>query len=194
MRHKIQTFAYSGMAQVPSGPPLLLCHDIVEDGHESEEQASWRTCIHHARLLLSRARACNWIVVHAFASDLPPEPIEAVRPLPAEPIFQCKGPSAFSSSALRDLVAATAPSQILLIGRSLLPMCLASAAASADLRLPLSIVSDAVSISKAVQDDETDQGFSIVTRLLPLFARLTTTAQVLKIGSFFDLVPEHELA
>ncbi len=194
MRHQIPQYGQSRFDHSRQGPPLLLCHDIVESGHDSEEQASWRTCIHHTGLLLSQARYANWIVVHSYGFDVAPEPVKSVRPLPAEPVFQNKGPSAFSSKALRSLLAVTAPSEILLVGRSLLPMCLASAAAGADLQLPLSIVSDAVSISKAIRDDELDEDVSVVTRLLPIFARLTTTAQVLKLASALEPVCHHDFA
>lgn len=194
MRHVRQDYGHTWREHVRKGPPLLLCHDIVEEGHLSEEQASWRTCIHNAGLLLSKARASNWRVAHAFKSDVTPQPIQTVRPLPEEPVFRCKGPSAFTSDGLCSLIGAVTPSQILLVGRSLLPMCLASAAICADLQLPLSIVSDGISIAKPAQSDIRDTRDMDVAHLLPLFANLTTTAQVLKLASSIALVSFKELA
>jgi nicotinamidase-related amidase len=168
--------------------PLLLCHDIVESGDETEDQASWRTCIHNSSLLLAEARRRNWLVVHAFGSGTPPAPVEAMRPRPEEPVFQCQGPSAFSSSGLRSLLAINPPLEILLVGRSFMPMCLATAAASADLGLPLSVVSDAVSLSKETQEKHPEWGISATLELLPIFASVTTTAQVLRLASSLNLL------
>jgi nicotinamidase-related amidase len=179
---------YSYQAYKEPHLPLLLCHDIVEVGDETEERASWRTCIHNASLLLAEARCRNWLVVHAYAAVRQPAPVEAVRPRPEEPVFQCQGPSAFSSAGLRSFLAISPPLEILLVGRSFLPMCLATAASSADLGLPLSVVSDAVSISKDTQEKHPGWGISATLELLPIFASVTTTAQVLRLASSLHLL------
>jgi nicotinamidase-related amidase len=170
--------------------PMLLCHDIVAEGEQTEEQASWRTCIHNASLLLSEARRCHWPIVHAYSSSSPPAPIEAVRPYPEEPVFQCHGPSAFSSAGLRALLSVSPPLEVLLVGRSFLPMCLATAAASADLGLPLSVVSDGVSVSRVIQEKHSEGGISAARELVALFAKVTTTAQVLRLASSLQLLSQ----
>jgi hypothetical protein len=167
--------------------PLLLLHDIVETGRDSEEQASWRTCIHNASLLLKEARTQGWRIVHAFSAHCQPAPVNIVRPLPDEPVFQCDGPSAFSSRGFRTLLSGAPPSEILLVGRSFLPMCLAAAATCADLGLSLNIVSDAVSLSKEVYLKHPELSLATTSHLLPIFASITTTAQILELGSTFNL-------
>jgi hypothetical protein len=173
--------------------PLLLCHDIVEAGIDTQERASWRTCIHNAGLLLNEARRRHWLIVHAFQAGVAPEPVKDVRPLPDEPVFQCQGPSAFSSRGLRAFIASNSPSQILLVGRSFLPIGLANIAANADIGLPISVISDAISLSKQAAQSQPRTGEAAWEeptgrKVPPNFASITTTSQVLNLGATLALL------
>jgi hypothetical protein len=170
------------------GVPLLLCHDLVEAGAETEELASWRTCIHNSGLLLGEARRRNWLIAHAFRDGFALEPVKAVRPLPDEPVFQYKGLSAFSSKGLRSFMTVNPSSAILLVGRSSLQMCLATDVSDADIGSPLSVISDATSLSKQAVQRHPQRDAETTNELLPVFVSITTTSQVLRLEASLSLL------
>ena len=179
------SFAYPGPKN--QAPPLLICSDLVVDGHLSEEPASWRTCIHNSVLILNAARKQGWQIVHVYRQDRAPNPIANLRPEPEEPVFQCRGPSALSSSALRDYLVMNATEEIILIGRSLVPSCLSTAVAAADLGVAVTLVADAVSHA-AVEPDESSLSLAhAAMRLVPQFATMTSTAKLLQLQSSLSL-------
>ncbi len=168
-------------------PPLLICNDLVADGHLSEEPASWRTCIHNSMLILAAARKQGWNIAHVYRQDRPPNPIASLRPQPEEPVFQCRGPSAFSSSALRDFLVMSGTEEIILIGRSLVPSGLATAVAAADLGVSVTLVADAVSQPSA-EPGQSAQSLTHAARcLITQFATLTSTAKLLQLQSSLSL-------
>ena len=162
------SFAYPGPKN--QAPPLLICSDLVVDGHLSEEPASWRTCIHNSALILKTARKQGWQIVHVYRQDRAPNPIASLRPAPEEPVFQCRGPSALSSSALRDFLVMSETEEIILIGRSLVPCCLSTAVAAADLGVAVTF-----SVAHAAM------------RLVPQLATMTSTAKLLHLQSSLSL-------
>ncbi len=179
------SFAYPGPKN--HAPPLLLCSDLVVDGHVSEEPASWRTCIHNSALILTTARKRRWRIVHVYRQDRAPNPIASLRPEPDEPVFQCRGPSALSSSALRDFLVMSETEELILIGRSLVPYCLSTAVAAADLGVAVTLVADAVSHG-AVESHESSLSIShAAMRLIPQFATMTSTAKLLQLQSSLSL-------
>ncbi|WP_085340915.1 isochorismatase family protein [Aquidulcibacter paucihalophilus] len=167
--------------------PLLMCNDLVVDGHVSEEPASWRTCIHNSMLILAEARKRGWNIVHVYRQDRPPNPIPSLRPQPEEPVFQCRGPSALSSAALRDFLMMSQTDEIILIGRSMVPNCLATAVAAADLGVSVSLVADAVSYPAADLDSSSVSITHAARRLIPQFATMTSTAKLLQLQSSLSL-------
>ena len=180
------SFAYPGLKN--QTPPLLICNDLVVDGHVSEEPASWRTCIHNSELILAAARKQGWQIVHVYRQDRAPNPIASLRPQPEEPVFQCRGPSALSSSALRDFLVMNESEEIILVGRSLVPSCLSTAVAAADLGVAVTLVADAVSHPIA---DALGSSLSIAhaaMRLIPQFATITSTAKLLQLQSSLNLL------
>lgn len=168
-------------------PPLLICNDLVVDGHLSEEPASWRTCIHNSMLILAAARKQGWNIVHVYRQDRPPNPIASLRPQPEEPVFQCRGPSALSSSALRDFLCMSETEEIILMGRSLVPACLATAVAAADLGVFVTLVADAVSHPISDLDTSSQSIAHAAMRLIPQFATMTSTAKLLQLQSSLSL-------
>lgn len=179
------SFAYPGPKN--QAPPLLICSDLVVDGHLSEEPASWRTCIHNSALILKTARKQGWQIVHVYRQDRAPNPIASLRPEPEEPVFQCRGPSALSSSALRDFLVMNATEEIILIGRSLVPSCLSTAVAAADLGVAVTLVADAVSHGAAEPHDTSLSIAHAAMRLVPQFATMTSTAKLLQLQSSLSL-------
>jgi nicotinamidase-related amidase len=179
------SFAYPGPKNQPH--PLLICNDLVADGHTTEEPTSWRTCIHNSALVLASARKHGWNIIHVYRQDRPPNPIASLRPQPEEPVFQCRGPSALSSSALRDFLVMSRTEEIILIGRSLVPDCFATAIAAADLGVWVKLVTDAVS-HPSVDTEKTSLSVAqAALRLLPQFATLTSTAKLLQLQSGLSL-------
>jgi hypothetical protein len=166
-------------ASVSDSAPLLLCHDIVELGSQSEDQASWRTCIHNASLLLGEARRRHWHIAHTFCSGPAPEPVGALRPFPEEPVFQCHGPNIFLSNGLSTFLSANSPCTIFLTGRSSLLMSGATLAACSRFGVPICIVSDAVSLPKGLHVGPIGVGSLRTVGIVQKFASTTTTAHVL---------------
>ncbi|MCE2890588.1 MAG: isochorismatase family protein [Hyphomonadaceae bacterium] len=179
------SYAYPGPKN--QAPPLLICNDLVVDGHLSEEPASWRTCIHNSALILDAARKQGWQIIHAYRQDRAPNPIASLRPQPEEPVFQCRGPSALSSSALRDFLVMSEPEEIILIGRSLVPSCLATAVAAADLGASVTLVADAVSHPIADAQESSRSIAHAAMHLIPQFATMTSTAKLLQLQSSLSL-------
>ncbi len=170
--------AYSTLS--PDKRPLLICNDLVLAGHESEEPASWRTCLYNSALILARAKSEHW--------DRRPIPIATVRPTPEEPVFQCSGPSALTSRGLRDLLATRVISELILIGRSLVPSCVATAMAAADMGLAVTLVADAVSIRRAGTDSSAAHYIDYDIQRIPDIATLTTTAKILELPPTLSLI------
>lgn len=179
------SYAYPGQKNQP--PPLLICNDLVVDGHLSEEPASWRTCIHNSALILATARKQGWQIVHVYRQDRAPNPIASLRPQPEEPVFQCRGPSALSSPALRDFLVMSGTEEIILIGRSMVPCCLSTAVAAADLGVAVKLVADAVSHATADAHDPSLSIAHAAMRLIPQFATMTSTAKLLQLQSSLSL-------
>jgi nicotinamidase-related amidase len=179
------SFAYPGPKN--HAPPLLICSDLVVDGHLSEEPASWRTCIHNSALILKTARKQGWQIVHVYRQDRAPNPIASLRPEPEEPVFQCRGPSALSSSALRDFLVMSETEEIILIGRSLVPCCLSTAVAAADLGVAVTLVADAVSHGTVEPHESSLSIAHAAMRLVPQFATMTSTAKLLQLQSSLSL-------
>lgn len=172
----------------PDQRPLLICNDLVLDGHESEEPASWRTCLYNSALILARARSEHWLIAHVYRLDRRPVPIASVRPTPEEPVFQCSGPSALTSRGLRDLLATQVISELILIGRSLVPSCVATAIAAADMGLAVTLVADAVSLCRTGPHPSGLQPIEYDIHRIPDIATLTTTAKILELPPALSLI------
>jgi hypothetical protein len=180
------SFAFSKAS--PDKRPLLICNDLVLDGHESEEPASWRTCLYNSALILDRARSEHWLIAHVYRLDRRPVPIASVRPTPAEPVFQCSGPSALTSRGLRDLLATEVVSELILIGRSLVPSCVATAIAAANMGLAVTLVADAVSLGRTAPDPSASLPLKHDIQHIPDLATLTTTAKFLELPPALSLI------
>lgn len=178
-------YAYPDHRRRP--PPLLICNELVTDGHTTEDPASWHTCLHNSSLILTSARRQGWLIAHVYRHDRPPNPVADLRPEPDEPVFQCRGPSALSSPALRDLLAMNNVEELILVGRSLVPYCLATAIAAADLGVSVTMVTDAVSHPRIEANDADLSTTHAAIRLFPEFATMTTTAKLLQLQSSLSL-------
>jgi hypothetical protein len=178
--------AYSTLS--PDKRPLLICNDLVLAGHESEEPASWRTCLHNSALILARARSEHWLIAHVYRLDRRPVPIATVRPTPEEPVFQCSGPSALTSRGLRDLLATRVISELILVGRSLVPSCVATAVAAADMGLAVTLVADAVSLRRSGPDPSAAHPSEYDIQRIPDITTLTTTAKILELPPALSLI------
>jgi hypothetical protein len=180
------SFAFTKVT--PGKRPLLICNDLVLDGHDTEEPASWRTCLYNSALILARARSEHWLIAHVYRLDRRPVPIATVRPTPEEPVFQCSGPSALTSRGLRDLLATRVISELIIIGRSLVPSCVATAIAAADLGIAVTLVADAVSLCRKHADASRALPIDIDIQRIPHIANLTTTAKILELPPALSLI------
>lgn len=160
-------------------PPLLICNDLVVDGHVSEEPAFWRTCLYNRALILAAARKQGWQIVHAYRQDRPPNPIASLRPQPEELVFHCLGPPALSASPLRDFLLMSRSEPITLVGGSLMPCCLSTAVVAAELGLAVTLVGEAMSHPIAELSGSS---------LLIAHATMTSTAKLLQLQSSLDLI------
>lgn len=121
---------------VTPGRPLFA------DGGE-EAAACARRVVHHAR-------SSGWTVAHVQTrgarlanADQFQRPIEALEPLPSEPLFLVRWRSAFAHTGLRDRVSAERPSRIYLIGFALAHEGLATLLHGLDTGLPVRVIGDA---------------------------------------------------
>lgn len=169
-------------------PPLLICNDLVVDGHVSEEPAFWRTCLYNRALILAAARKQGWQIVHAYCQDRPPNPIASLRPQPEEPIFHCFGPSALSASPLRDFLLMSRSEPIILVGGSLVPCCLSTAVVAAELGLAVTLVGEAMSHPIAELSGSSLLIAHAAMRRIPQVATMTSTAKLLQLQSSLDLI------
>jgi nicotinamidase-related amidase len=81
----------------------------------------------------------------------------------------------------------SAAEEIILIGRSLVPSCLSTAVAAADLGVAVTLVADAVSHA-AVEPPESSLSLAhAAMRLVPQFATMTSTAKLLQLQSSLSL-------
>ena len=167
---------------------LLICPDLVVAAFETEEPVSLRTCLHNSGLLLATARKEGWRVVHVFRDHHRPVPIDTMRPMPDEPVYQCPGPSALSAKGLRDMLVADPPEQLVLIGRDLMPSCLATAVAAADIGVNLVLVSDAVSHAFEAGDGADVGHHHAAMSLIPQFADVTTTSRILGLPATLSIL------
>ena len=103
-----------------------------------------------ARRVVHHARSSGWTVAHVQTrgarlanADQFQRPIEALEPLPSEPLFLVRGRSAFVHSGLRDGISSDRPSRIYLIGFALAHEGLATLLHGLDTGLPVRVVADA---------------------------------------------------
>ena len=106
------------------------------------------------------------VVTAAVILD-PARPIVGLEPLPTEPIYLRRGPSAFSHPAFaRRAQGLGGP--LALIGFSMTDAVLATAFAAADLQLPVEVLSDAVATGERDDPDLRRALSAPLTSLFPL--------------------------
>ena len=115
-------------------------------------------------------RARGWPVLHVHRREATAEgarPIVGLEPLPTEPIYLRRGPSAFSHPAFaRRAQGLGGP--LALIGFSMTDAVLATAFAAADLQLPVEVLSDAVATGERDDPDLRRALSAPLTSLFPL--------------------------
>lgn len=126
---------------------VLVCLDLQRSRLvDAPIRDSAERTVASCRLILDRARARGWPVLHVHRRDGDPErcrPIPGLEPLPSEPVFYRPGPSAFSHRAFRQTAHALG-GPLALIGFSLNDTVMATAFAAADRDLLVEVVADAV--------------------------------------------------
>jgi nicotinamidase-related amidase len=138
--------------------PWLICLDLqreyVVPGRPSYAP-SGGAVVQNCVRVLNHARAEGWRVVHSqrrrggevsFGGGLFGAPIEGLRPLISEPVFQRRGLSAFSNPDFASELRDARGEHVYLIGFSLVDTCLATALGAIDHDLSLILVEDAVGV------------------------------------------------
>ncbi len=124
----------------PGARAALVCLDLQRGREAQAGPAILAAC----RRGLTEARRRSWPVLHVHDRRLAdPRPIAGLEPRPDEPVFQRRGPSAFSNpNFARAALALGGP--IALIGINLEDTVLATAFACADRGLEVEVCLDAI--------------------------------------------------
>jgi nicotinamidase-related amidase len=142
---------------------LLVCLDL-QRGNLAPGQAPDR-CVVNCRRVLAHAREADWRIVHVHtrrADSAEARPIAGLEPLLSEAVVYRIGGSAFSSRAFRLMVAGMASCELVIIGYSAGPSCLATALIAYDQDLGVTVVEDAVCSTSL--DQETRDAIGVLTR------------------------------
>jgi hypothetical protein len=142
------------MNQLFSLPPRrsrhLVCLDLLRpaQAQASERHAALaRRRVDNCRRMLAYGRSAGWNVIHVLsrsALSQPARSLEGLEPSPSEQVLYRTGVSAFSNRAFRQTVGTSPDTELVLIGLSLSPSCLATALAAHDHRLGVTLVEDTV--------------------------------------------------
>ena len=150
-------------------PAALVCLDL-QRARVSGAPAAAAQVTGACRRVLEQARARAWPVLHVHRREATAEgarPIVGLEPLPTEPIYLRRGPSAFSHPAFaRRAQGLGGP--LALIGFSMTDAVLATAFAAADLQLPVEVLSDAVATGERDDPDLRRALSAPLTSLFPL--------------------------
>jgi len=129
----------------------LVCLDLLrpdpfssDDAHEPRLSRRIQNC----RRLLTFGRTVGWTITHVFdhtARVRRARAIEGLEPLQIEPVLYRTGVSAFSNRIFREIVEESLGAELIIIGLSLSPTCLATALAARDRGVAVALVEDVVS-------------------------------------------------
>jgi hypothetical protein len=136
----------------------LVCLDLLRpeavDGDEALAagvERGKRNC----RRLLRYGRTVGWTITHVFdhtARSRRSRAIEGLEPLQMEPVLYRTGVSAFSNRMFRESVEDRPDTELIILGLSLSPACLATALAALDRGVTVALVEDALCGSASAAD------------------------------------------
>lgn len=137
-----------------SAPPMrnrhLVCLDLLRPSQPpaSERHAVLaRRRIDNCRRMMGHSRSSGWNIIHVLHSSALSQSVrslEGLEPSPSEQVLYRTGVSAFSNRAFRQTIGASPEPELILIGLSLTPSCLATALAAHDRRIAVTLVEDTV--------------------------------------------------
>jgi nicotinamidase-related amidase len=142
------------MSQSPARVPLpgrhLVCLDLLRSGAEPDRahEPTLERRIDNCRRLLMYGRTMGWVITHVFdhtARLKRARAIEGLEPLQIEPVLYRTGISAFSNRMFRESVEGAPGTELIILGLSLSPTCLATALAARDRGVGVALVEDALS-------------------------------------------------
>ena len=128
----------------------LVCLDLLRPSQPpvgERHAALARRRIDNCRRMLNYGRLAGWNIIHVLsrtALSQPARSLEGLEPSPSEQVLYRTGVSAFSNRAFRQTVGVSPDTELILIGLSLSPSCLATALAAHDHRLGVTLVEDTV--------------------------------------------------
>ena len=131
----------------------LVCLDLLRPklgavDDSLAENAARR--IQNCRRLLAYARTMGWAITHVYdhtARTRHARAIQGLEPLQIEPVIYRTGVSAFSNRMFRETVEETPDVELIIVGLSLSPACLATALAARDRGVAVALVEDVVAAS-----------------------------------------------
>jgi nicotinamidase-related amidase len=128
----------------------LVCLDLLRSGAWPEPglEPSLARRIDNCRRLLMHGRMMGWVITHVFdhtARSKRARAIEGLEPLQIEPVLYRTGVSAFSNRMFRESVEGALETELVILGLSLSPTCLATALAARDRGVGVALVEDALS-------------------------------------------------
>jgi len=136
----------------PSVPARhLVCLDLLRSEafcDPAGDEASLARRIQNCRRLLAYGRTVGWAITHVFdhsARSRRARAIEGLEPLQIEPVLYRTGVSAFSNRTFRETVEEALGAEMIILGLSLSPSCLATALAARDRGVAVALVEDVVS-------------------------------------------------
>lgn len=129
----------------------LVCLDLLRSAPASGGDAGdphVERRIQNCRRLLAYGRTVGWTITHVFdhtARGSRARAIAGLEPLQIEPVFYRTGVSAFSNRIFRECVEESPDAELVIVGLSLSPTCLATALAARDRGLAVALVEDVLS-------------------------------------------------
>ena len=146
------------LSSIGSSAPArhLVCLDLLQpklgDNDDGLIGNSGRR-IQNCRRLLVYGRTMGWAITHVYdhtARSRHARAIPGLEPLQIEPVIYRTGVSAFSNRMFRENVERTLDVELILLGLSLSPTCLATALAARDRGVAVALVEDVVAGSPGV--------------------------------------------
>jgi nicotinamidase-related amidase len=136
----------------------LVCLDLLTGAlppRAARVGARFQRPIDNCRGILRHARTEGWDITHVHgrsATAALGRPVEGLEPLPSEPVLYRDGVSAFSNKTFRRIVEARS-ADLIIVGFSLSPTCMATALTAHDWRLSVTVLEDALQPSLVAAPD-----------------------------------------
>ena len=171
----------------------LVCLDLLRPAEPPASQrhaALARRRIDNCRRMLTYGRSAGWNVIHVLhrsALSQTARSLEGLEPSPSEQVLYRTGVSAFSNRAFRQTVGASSDTELVLIGLSLTPSCLATALAAHDHRIGVTLVEDTV--CSGPEDTLGLEAIETVSRsIVAPFVRIARTDDLIDLRSTLRVV------